>query len=58
MNEQLKKRVRASGLKQNFLAGVIGIHEQYFSMIMRGDKKLSDEKEIKLKEYLDKLPKQ
>lgn len=58
MNETLKRRIKESGLKQNFLASVIGIHEQYFSMIMRGDKTLSDEKQTKLKEYLDKLPKQ
>jgi hypothetical protein len=52
MNGLTKEKVKASGFKYNHLAAQIGVHAQYFSMVMRGERSLSLEKEAKLKEIL------
>lgn len=52
MNGITKEKVKASGFKYNHLAAQINVHPQYFSMVMRGERSLSLEKEAKLKEIL------
>lgn len=52
MNGITKEKVKASGFKYNYLAAQIDVHPQYFSMVMRGERNLSLEKEAKLKELL------
>lgn len=52
MNGITKEKVKASGFKYNHLAALLDIHPQYFSMVMRGERNLSVEKETKLKEIL------
>lgn len=49
MNGITKEKVKASGFKYAHLATQIGVHPQYFSMVMRGERNLSLEKEEKLK---------
>ncbi len=52
MNGLTKEKVKASGFRYNHLATQIGVHPQFFSMVMRGERNLSLEKENKLKELL------
>lgn len=52
MNGLTREKVKASGFKYNHLAAQINVHPQYFSMVMRGERSLSLEKEAKLKEIL------
>lgn len=52
MNGLTKEKVKASGFKYNHLASQIDVHPQYFSMVMRGERNLSLDKEAKLKEIL------
>jgi plasmid maintenance system antidote protein VapI len=52
MNSITKEKVKASGFKYKHLAKQLEIHPQYFSMVMRGERSLSLEKEGRLKEIL------
>lgn len=52
MNSITKEKVKASGFKYNHLATLLDVHPQYFSMVMRGERNLSLDKENKLKEIL------
>lgn len=52
MNGITKEKVKISGFKYNHLATQLKIHPQYFSMVMRGERNLSTEKEAQLKEIL------
>lgn len=52
MNGLLKEKVKASGYKYNHLASKLGVHPQYFSMVMRGERNLSTDREASLKEIL------
>lgn len=52
MNGLTREKVKASGYKQAFLADIIDVHPQFFSMVMRGDRNLSTKKEALLKEFL------
>jgi plasmid maintenance system antidote protein VapI len=52
MNNITKEKVKASGFKYKHLAKQLEIHPQYFSMVMRGERSLSLEKEDQLKELL------
>lgn len=52
MNGITKQKVKASGFKYNHLAKQIEVHPQYFSMVMRGERFLSIQKEAKLNEIL------
>jgi hypothetical protein len=55
MNGIIKEKVKASGFKYNHLAKLLGIHPQYFYMVMRGDRFLSPERENKLREILKSI---
>lgn len=52
MNGLTKEKVKASGFKYNHLAGLLNVHPQYFSMVMRGERNLSVDKETQLKDIL------
>lgn len=52
MNGLTREKVKASGYKQSYLAEIINVHPQFFSMVMRGDRNLSIKKEAILKEFL------
>lgn len=52
MNSITKQRVKLSGFKYKHLATQLDVHPQYFSMVMRGERNLSLEKEAKLKELV------
>ncbi len=52
MNGLTKIKVKLSGYTYKHLAEKINVHPQYFSMVMRGERSLSLDKEAKLKELL------
>jgi hypothetical protein len=52
MNGLIKEKVRLSGFKYNHLAIQLGVHPQFFSMVMRGERNLSLKKEDLLREIL------
>jgi plasmid maintenance system antidote protein VapI len=52
MENDLKKTIKQSGLKQKYLAETIGVSENFFSMCIKGKRNLSKQKEDKLKDIL------
>lgn len=52
MNGIIKEKVKASGFKYKFLAEAIGVHPQFFSMVMRGERNLSLKNEDKLRQLI------
>ena len=45
---RVKEAIKASGLKQKFIAGRIGISETYLSLLLKGDYPMSDEIRLKI----------
>ena len=52
MLETIKKQIKDSGIKQNFLAKQLGVSTSMLSLVLSGERKLSDEKWIKLQTFL------
>ena len=52
MEEEIKERIKACGLKQKYIAGKIGITPNYLYMCLSGTRRLSDEKLKQLKKLL------
>ena len=52
MLESVRKQIRDSGIKQKFLAEQLGISTSMLSLVLSGERKLSDEKWDKLITFL------
>ena len=57
MNDSTIKLVRESGFKVKYLAEKIGVHPNQLSMALRKERGISEEKEQKLKRFLEVIPK-
>ncbi len=57
MNESTIRLVRNSGFKVKYLAEKIDINANQLSMALRGERSIPDEKEQKLKKFLELIPK-
>lgn len=45
---RVKEAIKASGLKQKFIARKVGISETYLSLLLKGDYDMSDEIRLKI----------
>lgn len=54
MEENIIRLIEKSGLKKAYIAKQIDVSNSMFSMILRGDRSLTPEKEAKLKSLLNK----
>tara|TARA_R100000773_G_C4173509_1_gene86241 strand:- start:372 stop:581 length:210 start_codon:yes stop_codon:yes gene_type:complete len=52
MLESVRKQIKDSGIKQKFLAEQLGISTSMLSLVLSGERKLSDEKWMKLQTFL------
>ena len=52
MLESIREQIKDSGIKQKFLAEHLGISTSMLSLVLSGERKLSDEKWMKLQTFL------
>ena len=52
MLESIREQIKDSGIKQKFLAEQLGISTSMLSLVLSGERKLSDEKWMKLQTFL------
>lgn len=53
--EQLKQRIKDSGLKQKFVAEKVGVSEAYFAMMINGQVEMPEIVRNKVNELLKKV---
>lgn len=52
MLETIRQQIKDSGIKQNFLAKQLGISTSMLSLVLSGERKLSNDKWMKLQTFL------
>lgn len=52
--KKLKDRIKASGLKQHFVADTFAISRQHLNMMLAGKAKMKVDLEVKINKFLDK----
>lgn len=56
MNPSLKELILNSGFKIKALAERVDVKPNYLAMCVRGERNLAEDKQKKLKEFLDAIP--